>query len=332
MMTQEKDEPNTWSLFSGIGGMDLGFEQAGFNIQLANEVDPNQAATHRANFPNTTLIEDSIHLLSTDNLVDRFGLPDVIVGGFPCVTYSKAAAIGGKRHSTKNPKRNYQKYAEEGGELFLHFRRFVADTQPQVFVVENVTDLRGCQIVMETLRNTPCPQRGGRLGRYYTFVYGFLNTIDFGIAQNRVRMFVVGVNKEVDKPRLMKTSIQHTHTVGSLLEENPDVAPFNGKVLPNYIHNRISGAYRDRPSIKQIGADVIGNTCMAHYAKDQGTTMVERECGTLTPYSIREYANLQGLPQNFVLSDKKHAYRGIGNAVSVPVAKALAEAIRPLIV
>lgn len=331
MIANAQNGPNTWSLFSGIGGMDLGFMQAGFNIRLANEVDPNQAATHKANFADTTLLEDSIHLLSTDDLVDRFGLPDVIIGGFPCVTYSKAAAMRGKRHSDAKPKRDYSVYAEEGGDLFLHYRRFVADTQPQAFVVENVTDLRGCRIIMETLRNTPCPKQGGRLGRYYTFTYGCVNTKDFGIAQNRTRMFVIGVNKAVPKPLLQRKPLEHTHTVGSLLEEEPDVAPLNGDTIPNYIHKRINGGYRDRPSIKEIGEDVIGNTCIAHYAKDQGTTMVEREDGTLTPYSIREYANLQGFPADFVLSDKKHAYRGIGNAVSVPVAEAVATAILPLL-
>lgn len=330
-MNMNANGPNTWSLFSGIGGMDLGFKQAGFNIQLANELDPNQAATHKANFPDTALIEESIHLLSTDDLVDRFGLPDVIIGGFPCVTYSKAAAIGGKRHSDAKPKRDYSRYAEEGGDLFLHYRRFVADTQPQSFVVENVIDLAGCRIIMETLRNTPCPIQGGRLGRYYTFTYGCLNTRDFGIAQNRARLFVVGMNRQVRKPIVRRKPLEHTHTIGSLLEEDPDVAPLNGKVMPQYIHNRINGVYRDKPSIKGIGEDVIGNTCMAHYAHDQSTTMVQREDGTLTPYSIREYANLQGFPADFILSDKKHAYRGIGNAVSVPVAKAVAEAVMPLI-
>ena len=84
--------------------------------------------------------------------------------------------------------------------------------------------------------------------------------------------------------------------------------------------------------MKEIGRDVIGNTCLAHYASDQSTTMVKREDGTLTPYSVREYARLQGFPDDFKFENEKHSYRGIGNAVSVPVARAVAEAIRPLIV
>ena len=323
---------NTWSLFSGVGGMDVGFKQAGYNIKFANEVDPNQAKTHAMNFPGTMLSTDSIHLLSTDELVAKLGLPDVIVGGFPCVTYSKYAALHGTRHSDAKPKRDYTKYAKEGGDLFLHYRRFVADTQPKAFVVENVTDLLGCSIIMEAMKNTPCPIRGGRLGRYYTFTYGKLNTKDFGIAQKRERMFLVGINKDAGKPALRKKPLTMTHTVGKILEENPDVAPLNGDEVPNYIQNRINGKYRDKPSVKEIGRDVIGNTCLAHYASDQSTTMVKREDGTLTPYSVREYARLQGFPDDFKFENEKHSYRGIGNAVSVPVARAVAEAIRPLIV
>ncbi len=323
---------NTWSLFAGIGGMDKGFEQAGYDIKFANEVDPNQAKTHAMNFPGTKLSTDSIHMLSTDELVAKLGLPDVIVGGFPCITYSKLAALHGTRHSDSKPKRNYNQYAQKGVDLFLHYRRFVADTQPKAFVVENVTDLLGCSIIMETLKNTPCPVRGGRLGRYYTFTYGKLNTTDFGIAQRRERMFLVGINKEAAKPTLRKRPLTMTHTVGKILEENPDVAPLNGEELPNYIQNRIDGVYRDKPSVKEIGREVIGNTCLAHYASDQSTTMVMREDGTLTPYSVREYANMQGFPDDFKFENAKHSYRGIGNAVSVPVAKAVAEAIRPLIV
>jgi DNA (cytosine-5)-methyltransferase 1 len=326
------------SLFSGIGGMDLGFEQAGYEILWANEIDPHQAAIHKANFPDTHLIEESIHLLSTDDLMDRFGQVDVIVGGFPCVTYSKIAALHGTRHSTAKPQTVYGKYAERGGELFLHYRRFVGDMQPKAFVVENVCDLAGCQIVMETLKNTPCPAVGGKLGRYYNFVYGSVNTMDFGIAQRRKRMFVIGVNKDVQRPVLRKRPLIHTHTVGSLLEENPDETVWRNRdgEIPNYIRRRITGEpspktgkpYRDRPSVKEIGPNVMANTCMAHYAMDQSTTLVRRLDGRLTPYSVKEYGNIQGL-FDFLIPNERKSYRGIGNAVSVPVARTVGEALLP---
>ncbi len=326
-----RTEKTCASFFTGIGGMDQGFKDAGFTTLWANEVDPHQASIYRENFPEVPMIEESIHLLSTDELMDKYGIPDVIHGGFPCVTYSKASAIHGKRWSDKKPKVDYQKYAADGGDLFLHMRRMIGDMQPKAFLIENVTDLAGCKIVMETLKNTPCSISGRRLGRYYTFHYGLVNSMDFGLAQNRKRMFVLGVNHKVERPILEKKPLGMRHIVGEILEENPDVAPLNGKEMPQYIQNRIDGKYRDLPSVKQIGEDTIMNTCIAHYALDQSTTMVMRENGELTPYSIREYARAQGLNDKFILPNKKKTYAGIGNAVSVPVANAFARKIATLI-
>jgi DNA (cytosine-5)-methyltransferase 1 len=101
--------------------------------------------------------------------------------------------------------------------------------------------------------------------------------------------------------------------------------------MPQYIINRLEGKYRQKTAIKPSSAEVIGNTCLAHYAGDQSTQMVLREDGEITPYSVREYANMQGFPPGFKLIDRKKTYRGIGNAVSVPVAKAVADALMPLL-
>lgn len=326
-----RETPTCASFFSGIGGMDKGFENAGFQNLWANEVDSHQAGIYQENFPDVPMIEDSIHMLSSDELMDKYGIPDVIHGGFPCVTYSKAAGIHGKQWTDAKPKSNYKKYAADGGDLFLHMRRMIGDMQPKAFLIENVTEMAGCRIVMETLRNTPCSITGKRLGRYYTFHFGEVNTRDFGLAQNRKRMFVLGINKNMERPVLPKQEIRMRHIVGEILEEDPDVAPLNGKQVPQYIQNRIDGQYRDLPSIKQIDENCIGNTCIAHYAVDQSTTMVEREPGVITPYSIREYARLQGFEDDFRLPNAKKTYRGIGNAVSVPVAQAFAKKIAEMI-
>ena len=319
------------SFFSGIGGMDRGFKEAGYRTLWANEVDPHQASIFRSNFPKVPMLEESIHLLSSNDLMDTYGVPDVLHGGFPCVTYSKAAGIHGKRWTDTKPKTNYKKYAADGGDLFLHMRRMIGDIQPKAFLIENVTDMAGCRIVMETLKNTPCSISGKRLGRYYTFHFGEVNTKDFGLAQNRKRMFVVGLTKEAKRPVLEKQPIHMRHIVGEILEEEPDVAPLNGDVMPQYIQNRIDGKYRDKPSIKTIDENCLGNTCVAHYATDQSTTMVQRADGRLTPYSIREYARLQGFADDFILPSSKKTYRGIGNAVSVPVSRAFATKIAALV-
>ena len=97
-----------------------------------------------------------------------------------------------------------------------------------------------------------------------------------------------------------------------------------------YILKRLAGVYRDKPSIKGIGADVVSNTCVAHYHKDQGTTMVDRGDGLITPYSVREYANLQGIPKDWVIPKVNSSYRVIGNGVSVPVANSVARLVRQI--
>jgi DNA (cytosine-5)-methyltransferase 1 len=272
-------------------------------------------------------------MLSTDELIDKYGQPDVLFGGFPCTTYSRAADISGKRWTDAKPKRDYKMYAAEGGDLFLHMRRFIGDMQPKAFVIENVTELSGCRIIMETLKNTPCSITGERLGRYYTFHYGEVNTKDYGVAQNRKRMFVIGINHKVARPILEKKELIQRHIVGEILEEEPNYTWDTERfpVVNNFVQSRIDGDYRDKPSIKEIGEGVIGNTCIAHYRKDRGTTVVRRADGTLMPYSPREYANLQGFPAEFQLSSGLKMYSGIGNAVSVPVGRAVAEAIAPLI-
>ena len=124
-------KPTVGSFFSGIGGMDKGFEQAGCEILWANEVDKHQAEIYKKNFPKTELKEESIHLLSSNELMEEHGIPDILIGGFPCVTYSAAAAMNGTRHSDRAPKVDYRKYARDGGELFLHMRRMIGDMQPK---------------------------------------------------------------------------------------------------------------------------------------------------------------------------------------------------------
>lgn len=327
-------KPTVGSFFSGIGGLDLGFEQAGFQNLWANEVDSHQASIFKENFTDTKLYEESIHLLSSDMLMEEHGIPDVLIGGFPCVTYSNAANIHNKKHSDAKPKSNYQNYAREGGDLFLHMRRMIGDMQPKAFVIENVTDVLGARIVMETLKNTPCSLSGKRLGRYYNFVYGNVVSSDFGVAQNRKRLIVMGFNKEIERPILWHKPLTMTHTVGKILEKNPDVPPYNGP-MPPYMLRRLNQTpspktgkvYRQKVAIKKNCESEIANTAVAHYGGDQSTQMVLRDDGLVTPYSVREYANIQGFPSDFKIVNAKKSYRGIGNAVTVNVAKAVAEAV-----
>ena len=108
------------SLFSGCGGLDLGFEKAGFNVIWANEYDKSIHATYRLNHPHTILNIKDIRLVESKDIPDCDG----IIGGPPCQSWSE----GGKQRGIEDPR----------GKLFLEFIRIVADKKPKFFVIENV--------------------------------------------------------------------------------------------------------------------------------------------------------------------------------------------------
>ena len=107
-------------------------------------------------------------------------------------------------------------------------------------------------------------------------------------------------------------------TLAEILE--PDPEPH----IPDYVRRRIAGAYRDRPIISDPARGDIAPTCVAHYAKDLSTRLVvdKRFPHGARPYTVREYARLQGVPDSFCFEGSDNdAYRMIGNGVSVPIGK-----------
>ena len=115
-------------LFSGVGGIELGFERAGFDIKWANEIDENACKTYRLNHPNHNLIEKNIYEIKPNNELESV---DVLVGGFPCQAFS----ITGYRKGFKDPR----------GNLFYEIARFIDElkTKPKVLLLENVKNLSG---------------------------------------------------------------------------------------------------------------------------------------------------------------------------------------------
>lgn len=104
--------------------------------------------------------------------------------------------------------------------------------------------------------------------------------------------------------------------LAEILETEPHVD------IPDYVYRRLDGAYRDKPILVDPERDDVAPTCVAHYAKDVSTRLVvdRRFPRSVRPFTVREYARLQGVPDSFVLpSDPASAYRMIGNGVSVPV-------------
>lgn len=171
-------KPIAIDLFSGAGGLSLGFEKAGFEICQAVEQSPHSAATYKKNHPKTDIVNADICELDPGDCLRRIGLKAkdiaIIVGGPPCQGFSESNR---RTRTTDNPKNM----------LFLQFVKFLKAIRSAYFVIENVAGLR-------TLSNGLILQRIVKvcndLG--YKTEYKELNSIDYGVPQFRRRIFIVG--------------------------------------------------------------------------------------------------------------------------------------------
>lgn len=298
------------SLFSGaIDGMSLGFQLASdqYKTVISNEIEKTAVKTAMLNYQHE-IIQKDIREISTDAL----GQCNVILGTFPCQEYSKASHIH-KKGREDNWKQAYHWASIR--DLFLHYFRFIAIVQPEVYIWENSPEVRKFPIVMETFRKLP-PYH------YYELE---LDTLDFRLPQRRKRLFVIGFKKPYNMPDPTDFQIYARQlTIKDIKEPEPIFT------IPDYVKSRINGSYRDLPSIKKD--DDIGNTCVAHYARDKGTTLLTDPRGYkgLRPYSVREYARLMGIPDTFHFANKETTnFKHIGNAVSPLVARGIAKAVLP---
>ena len=207
---------------------------------------------------------------------------------YPCTKYSTIADI----HKTRT-----------GDELFLHALRHLAIARPEFYIVENVPGMRAFPIVIEAMTKMP---------DYYVQVFCPIKSEQW-LPQRRNRLIIIGTRRQFsirppENTRPVKLS--------DIIEKNPKVT------LPKAIKARMNGEYRDLPIISDPDNGDIAPTCVAHYAKDKSTRLVKDKQFPLgvRPYSVREYARLQGLPDyfQFPVSDTA-SYRQIGNGVSVPV-------------
>jgi len=280
------------SYFSGAGLFDIGLILGGLNIGQSFELDPVCCETQRMNFDHE-IIECDI----TQKTVMADKGSDVIVGTYPCTKYSTIADIHGTR---------------TGDDLFLHFFRHIAIRRPEIYVVENVPGMRKFPVVMEAMSKLP---------DYYVSVICPVSA-EVWLPQVRERLILFGSKRdfnwrEPEQGRRIRLK--------DILEDEPDVK------IPDYVYNRLRGKYRDRPIISDPDADDIAPCCVAHYAKDRSTRMVKdrRYPEGVRPYTVREYARLQGVPDSFVFAgSESQQYRMIGNGVPVPVGRWVAGEIR----
>lgn len=269
------------SYFSGIGMLDLGLMQAGIEIGQAFELDKDACKTYRANHSHKLVQCDIAQQLVMDQ-----DSCDLMAFTYPCTKYSPIADI----HKTRT-----------GDDLFLHALRHLAIAKPEAYLVENVPGMRAFPIVMEAMCKLP---------DYYVQVFCPVKA-ETWLPQRRQRLIIIGTKKRFAISAPISTK---AITLAEIVEKDPQVT------LPSAIAKRMNGAYRDLPIISDPEKGDIAPTCVAHYAKDKSTRLVadKRYPMGVRPYSVREYARLQGIPDSFRFPvSETAAYRQIGNGVPV---------------
>ena len=163
------------SLFSGAGGLDKGFESAGFKTIWANEYDKDIWETFEKNFPDTVLDKRSIRDVPSSDIPDCDG----IIGGPPCQSWSEAGALKGIK--------------DKRGQLFYEFIRILRDKQPKFFLAENVSGMLAYRH-SEALENI----KKLFIDSGYNLSFKLLNASNYGVPQDRKRVFFIGIRKDLN--------------------------------------------------------------------------------------------------------------------------------------
>jgi DNA (cytosine-5)-methyltransferase 1 len=281
--------PTTNGYFSGAGLMEIGILQAGVNIVQSFDLDKEATSTMTKNshyFSHSVITGD----IKLQTVLDQ-PQSDVAVFTYPCNHYSTIADIHGTR---------------TGDELFLHAFRHIVIGSPEMYVIENVPGMRKFKVVMEAMTKIP---------GYYVTVFCPVDAANW-LPQSRKRLILFGTKKPFNFEAPIV--ISKKPSIKDLLEKGAEID------LSKSVIARINGEYRDKPIIVDPSdSNAIAPTCVAHYAKDKGTRLVKdsRSKYGLRPFTIREYARLQGVPDDYHFENKVSSYRLIGNGVAVPMGR-----------
>jgi len=317
------------SLFSGAGGLDLGFEQAGFEVVAANEYDKTIWATYEKNH-NAPLIKGDICKIESD----AFPECDGIIGGPPCQSWSEAGSLKG----IDDPR----------GQLFYEYIRILKDKKPKFFLAENV---KGMMSQRHNLAVEGIVRQFEGAG--YDVFIKLLNANDYGVAQDRKRVFYIGFRKDLGiEFEFPKQQGHKTVFKDIILDLKASAIPAldknrtNGDKCNVLNHEYFIGAYstifmsRNRVrswSEPAFTVQASGRQCQLH---PQAPTMpkVEKNLNKFVEGSehlyrrltVREAARVQGFPDSFefIYTSLNDGYKMIGNAVPVQLAYSIAKQIK----
>lgn len=324
------------SLFSGCGGLDLGFEKAGFNIVLANEFDKTIWETFKINHPLTKLIEGDIKNIREEDLPTDI---DGIIGGPPCQSWSEAGSLRG--------------IDDDRGKLFFEYIRILKHIQPKFFLAENVSGMLANRHSNAVKNILELFEQSG-----YDVTLTLVNAKDYGVAQERKRVFYIGFRKDLNIefkfPKGSTAQDEKKITLRDIIWDLQFTAvPALQKNYhnPNAINNNeyFIGAYStifmSRNRVKNWNEQAFtvqasGRQCQIHPSAPRMVKIEENKCKFVESYehlyrrmTVREVARIQGFPDTFkfIYKNVDTAYKMIGNAVPVNLAYEIAIAIKQIL-
>ena len=328
---------NVISLFSGCGGLDLGFEKAGFNIPVANEFDKTIWETFKVNHPNTHLIEGDIRQVTRDDIAQYIdGEVDGIIGGPPCQSWSEAGSLKGIKDAR--------------GQLFFDYIRILKEFQPKFFLAENVSGMLANRHSIAVQNILELFDEAG-----YDVSFTLVNAKDYGVAEERKRVFYIGFRKDLNInfkfPEAITPLKEQKRTLRDTIEDLKDTAvpalqknKANNK-LEILNHEYFIGAYstifmsRNRVrgwDEQAFTVQASGRQCQLHPQAPKMLS-IEKNKRIFVPgkeylyrrLSVRECARIQGFPDDFeFIYDKlDDGYKMIGNAVPIELSRIVANKI-----
>ena len=288
------NKPTVVSLFSGAGGMDLGFIQAGFDVVWANDIIPEAIETYRNNIGNHIVYGD-IRMISSEDIPDN---PDVIIGGFPCQGFS----IANTRRSMED-QRNF---------LYKEMLRIIGDKKPKMFVAENVKGL----LSMEKGQVIEMIKRDFESLGYYVEAR-LLNAAEYGVPQLRERVIIIG-----NRLRNSVTYPEKTHFIGSepsLFEANLKPAITCEQAIGWLANIRCQDAPIELPSGKIIYQHVANENVADTFWGRKYEINQEELCDYLREWRKKAKISTQKIDEHFGYSATAgHWFRKDNNSGSIP--------------
>ena len=331
-------KPTLVGLFAGVGGIELGFENAGFKTLLANEIDGYAGQTYIRNHKHPLFVGDiaSLSKLKISELLDvpirDFTRIQVLTGGFPCQPFSVAGYRKG--------------FEDDRGNVYWHIHRLIRELKPEVVFLENVKNLRGhdegrtFSTILGSLQNELPDPSGSLIGHKYHVASTVLNAKDFGVPQNRERIFIVAFRDKLAYERFEFPNRSLDNPSSAL----SDFIDFDSKQDPKYYYDQ------KRPFYNQLKEGMTQTGTVYQWRRQYVRENKSGLCPTLTAnmgmgghnvplvktrhgirkLTPRECFGLMGMkdisfPEGM---SESRLYKQAGNAVVVPVIEAIAKKIK----